>query len=180
MARTGARAIVTSDPMVIKDADGVILPGVGAFGAGMAKLAPMVDSIRKFISTERPLLGICLGMQLLFTTSEEMGHFDGLGVLSGTIRRFSAGKVPHIGWNQLHIIKPSPLLGGVPQDSFVYFVHSYYAGLGDFAVTGTDYGVEFSSTVSLNNLYGVQFHPEKSQRVGATILENFVRIVGEK
>ncbi len=181
LERAGAEAVITGDPMVIKAADGAVLPGVGAFGEGMAQLElrGLVLPIDQLIAAGKPFLGICLGMQLLFSTSEEMGHFDGLGVFKGTVRRFADApgrKVPHVGWNQLHIRQPNPLMDGVTDGSFAYFVHSYYVDPArpDFTVATTDYGPDFTSVVARGNVYGVQFHPEKSQGVGAAILKNFV------
>jgi imidazole glycerol-phosphate synthase subunit HisH len=181
LERAGADVIITGDPMVIKSADGAVLPGVGAFGEGMAQLElrGLVLPIDQFIAAGKPFLGICLGMQLLFTTSEEMGHYDGLGVFKGTVRRFADApgrKVPHVGWNQLHIRQPNPLLDGVAGDSFAYFVHSYYVDpvRPELVVATTDYGLDFASVVARGNVFGVQFHPEKSQGVGAAILNNFV------
>ena len=181
LERAGADVVITGDPMVIKSADGAVLPGVGAFGEGMTQLElrGLVLPIDQLIAAGKPFLGICLGMQLLFKTSEEMGHFDGLGVFKGTVRRFADApgrKVPHVGWNQLHIRQPNPLLDGVADGSFAYFVHSYYVDPArpDFTVATTDYGADFASVVARGNVYGVQFHPEKSQGVGAAILKNFV------
>lgn len=181
LERAGAEAVITGDPMVIKAADGAVLPGVGAFGEGMAQLElrGLVLPIDQAIAAGKPFLGICLGMQLLFSTSEEMGHFDGLGVFKGTVRRFTDApgrKVPHVGWNQLHICQPNPLLDGVADSSFAYFVHSYYVDPArpDFTVATTDYGPNFASVVARGSVFGVQFHPEKSQGVGAAILRNFV------
>jgi glutamine amidotransferase len=143
------------------------------------ELRGLVLPIDQLIAVGRPFLGICLGMQLLFTTSEEMGHFDGLGVFKGTVRRFADApgrKVPHVGWNQLHISQPNTLLEGVADGSFAYFVHSYYVDPArpDLTVATTGYGLDFASVVARGNVFGVQFHPEKSQGVGAAILKNFV------
>jgi glutamine amidotransferase len=181
LERAGADVIVTGDPMVIKSADGAVLHGVGAFGEGMTQLElhGLVLPIDQLIAAGKPFLGICLGMQLLFTTSEELGHLDGLGVFKGTVRRFADGpgrKVPHAGWNQLQIRQPNPLLDGVAGGSLAYFVYSYYVepARPGFTVATTEYGAGFASVVARGNVYGVQFHPEKSQEVGATILKNFV------
>jgi glutamine amidotransferase len=181
LERAGADVVITGDPVVIKSAYGAVLPGVGAFGEGMAQLElrGLVLPVDQFIAAGKPFLGICLGMQLLFTASEEMGHFDGLGVFKGASRRFADApgrKVPHVGWNQLHIRQPNTLLDGVADGSFAYFVHSYYVDPArpDFTVATTDYGPDFASVVARGNVFGVQFHPEKSQGVGAAILKNFV------
>lgn len=183
----GAAAAVSSDPEAIEAAPAVVLPGVGAFGDAMANLrrAGLVEPIRRAIGDGRPLLGICLGQQLLFEESEEMGRHQGLGVFRGRVLRFSEGaaderkpirlKVPHIGWNQIHLRRPSPLLAGVMDGDFVYFVHSYYVAPADPQVilATTDYGVDFASVVGRDNVFGIQFHPEKSQDVGLRILRNF-------
>lgn len=187
LERAGAEAVITSDPMRIRRADGVVLPGVGAFGEGMAQLEErgLVLPIYQVISVGRPFLGICLGMQLLFQESEEMGPFDGLGVLRGRVRRFpdagpagqaSRYKVPQVGWNELHIKQECPLLTGVPDGSFAYFVHSYYCEPADSGVIAatTDYGLDYASVVAKGSVFGVQFHPEKSQSVGASLLRDFV------
>jgi glutamine amidotransferase len=181
LERAGAETVVTGDPMTIRLADAVVLPGVGAFGEGMAQLEQrgLVLPIDQVISAGKPFLGICLGLQLLFQQSDEMGQTDGLGVFKGCVRRFPETqglKVPHVGWNQLHIRQQNPLLAGVPDGSFAYFVHSYYVqpSRPDIIVATTDYGLDFASVVARGNVYGVQFHPEKSQSVGAAILRNFV------
>lgn len=163
---------------VIDGADKVILPGVGAFGAAMANLEPVADDLRSWASSGRPLLGICLGQQLLFESSEERGSHDGLGILSGTVRYLPRGeglKVPHVGWSELAVVKPSGLLEGVEPGERVYFVHSLYTDCADgVAAATTDYGVQFASAVQMDNVWGTQFHPEKSGDVGLTILRNFL------
>jgi len=183
LERAGAEAIITGDPVRIKLADGVVLPGVGAFGEAMEQLERrgLVLPIMQVISAGKPFLGICLGMQLLFQESEELGHYSGLGVFKGRVKRFPEApgyKVPHVGWNQLHIRQDNPLLADIPDGSFVYFVHSYYVEPAhpEIVVATTDYILEYASVVARGNVYGVQFHPEKSQDVGAVILENFVML----
>jgi glutamine amidotransferase len=183
--RVGAKAVVTSDAADLADARGVILPGVGAFGKGMDSLrarnlvAPLLDQV----NAGKPLLGICLGMQLLFEVSEEMGIHEGLGLLPGRVLRFPEGelKVPHIGWNQLRI-RPNPLLQGIRDGSHAYFVHSYYPEPGepDDILAETDYGLDFASVVGRGKVWGAQFHPEKSQDVGLRLLENYARLVAEE
>lgn len=180
LERAGAEVRVTGDPLRVKMADAVILPGVGAFGEGMAQLEArgLVDVLYQVVAVGKPLLGICLGMQLLFEESEEMGRHDGLGVFKGRVRRFPETpglQVPHVGWNQLHIRQEGDLLIGVPNDSFGYFVHSYYVEAADphIVMATTDYGLEFAGVVGKGNVYGIQFHPEKSQEIGALILANF-------
>src|SRR5262245_33122865 len=183
--RLGHAADVTRDPERIAAAPGVVLPGVGAFGACMANLTALglVEPVRHAIGAGRPFLGICLGMQLLFDESEEFGPVAGLRVLPGRVVRFPASselKVPHMGWNSLRIARRTPTLAGIAEGDYVYFVHSYYPVPADSAVvaTTTGYGLEFASSVSRDNLFACQFHPEKSQRVGLRLRENFVGIVG--
>jgi len=160
----------------------ILLPGVGAFGAGMDQLraAGFEEPIRRLAAAGVPLLGICLGMQFLFDISEEMGEHRGLGLLPGRVVRFPNGalKVPHMGWNQLHRVQDSPLLDGVPDGGYAYFVHSYYvqAQRPEDVLAQTDYGLDFPSVVGRANVFGVQFHPEKSQQVGLRILQNFVEM----
>jgi glutamine amidotransferase len=168
-------------PRELADADKVILPGVGAFGAGMAKLheQQLVDPLRNVVRAGMPFLGICLGMQFLFETSDEMGEHKGLGLLPGRVTRFldlPGRKVPHMGWNQLRLVGSSRLLRGLPDESFAYFVHSYHCVPEDPAdVTAVvDYGIPFAAVVEHDNICGVQFHPEKSQRTGLLILKNFL------
>jgi glutamine amidotransferase len=186
LERVGAQAEVTSDPALLDRAQGVVLPGVGAFGDGMEHLRGrgLVGPVLRQVEQGKPLLGICLGMQLLFDESEEMGQHRGLGLLPGRVVRFPEGelKVPHIGWNQLQVVKGSPeadLLAGMRQAAHAYFVHSYYAAPddpGDILAT-TEYGVEFASVVGRGQIWGAQFHPEKSQDVGLRLLRNFTGIV---
>jgi imidazole glycerol-phosphate synthase subunit HisH len=187
--RVGVAAEVTSDAERIAAAAGVVLPGVGAFGACMENLtaAGLIEPVREAIASGRPFLGICVGLQLLFEESEEFGPVAGLGILRGRCRRFPHSddvdlRVPHMGWNQIDKRQPSPLLEGIDDGAFVYFVHSYYAEAEDRAVVAasTTYGVEFVASVARDNLYGCQFHPEKSQQVGLKILENFGNIVRKK
>lgn len=169
------------NPSDLVGAEKIILPGVGAFGAGMQKLREqgLVNPIKDAIAAGIPYLGICLGMQFLFEYSDEMGDHEGLGVLPGRVTRFPADmnlKVPHMGWNQLQIRRESPLLKGLVSDGYAYFVHSYYcapANLNDVLAT-VDYGIPFTAVVQRDNIYGVQFHPEKSQRTGLQILTNFL------
>ena len=181
--RLGVEALVTAEAALIRLASALVLPGVGAFGESIAKLRalgleePLVAAIRDGV----PFLGICVGLQLLFEVGEELGEHRGLGILAGRVRRFPPGlSVPHMGWNQLHQTRPIPLWQGIPDGSYVYFVHSYYADPQDRAVVAatTDYGLDFTSAVAQGNLYAIQFHPEKSQDVGERILHNFAREAG--
>jgi glutamine amidotransferase len=178
LQHVGAEAVVTADPAVLEAARGIVLPGVGAFGDGMAQLQArgFGPVLARLAAASRPILGICLGMQLLFEESEEMGRHAGLGLLPGRVRRFPSGlRVPHIGWNQVHALRPSPLLEGVPQDCYAYFVHSYYVepACPEAVLATTDYGLAYASVVGRGNLFGLQFHPEKSQDVGLRMLRNF-------
>lgn len=188
----GHRAVVTRDPRVIRDATHVVLPGVGAFADCMANLDRygLIDPIRRAIETGKPFLGICLGLQVLFTESEEFGVHKGLDVISGRVKRFrfdrerngweragdgSALKIPHMGWNAVVIQKPAPLFRSVESGSFCYFVHSYYVEPSDPTVVAgvTDYGLRFASSVWRDNIVACQFHPEKSQVVGLRMVKNF-------
>ena len=181
----GAPVVVTRDPARVRDARALVLPGVGAFGDCMANLGAfhLLDPVRDKALEGVPFLGICLGYQLLFEEGEEFGRHEGLGVLKGRVVRFPHDlteggerlKVPHMGWNRLRKEKDVPVLAGVPDGSFVYFVHSFYPVPEDPSVvaTTTDYGFPFASSVSRGNLFACQFHPEKSQKVGLAILKGF-------
>jgi glutamine amidotransferase len=182
--KVGAEAVITDERATIESARAVVLPGVGAFGDAMTNLHSqgLVETIERIVEQGRPLFGICLGLQLFFEESEEMGLHRGLGLLPGRVRRFDVGlKVPHIGWNQVHIRRQSPLLDGLADGSYAYFVHSYYVEPtgGDVILATTDYGLDFASIVGLGNVFGIQFHPEKSQDVGLRILSNFVAMIME-
>lgn len=187
LERVGFPAEVTRDPTRITGADGVVLPGVGAFGACMENLGHygLLDTVRAVIARGTPFLGICLGMQLLFDESEEFGPVPGLGIFPGRVVRFSERpglKVPHMGWNQIRRRQDTPLLRGIDDGAFVYFVHSFYVAPADPALTATttEYGVEFTSAIARGNIFATQYHPEKSQAVGLKILENFGAIVAGK
>lgn len=161
------------------DERALVLPGVGAFGKGMEQLRRrgFVEAIPGFVATGKPFVGICLGLQLLFEQSVEMGEYRGLGLFPGRVVRFSGDLVvPHMGWNQVNPVQAVPLLAGVEPGSYAYFVHSYYALPADPALVWatTSYGVEFASVVGRDNVMGLQFHPEKSQSVGLRILRNLV------
>ena len=182
----GASVRVSSDPTEVAAADKLILPGVGAFPAAMRELTArqLVRPITQFIKSGKPYLGICLGLQLLFESSEEGEGAKGLGVLAGAVKRFAPAasrKVPHMGWNDVRRPGPRdgcPLLRDIPDGSFVYFVHSYYAEPAERGVTAleTDYGVRFAAMVWRDHLYATQFHPEKSQAVGLRVLQNFIAL----
>lgn len=179
----GQNAIVTGNPDEILSAEHVILPGVGAFGDAMKKLNQygLVDTIRKVIEKKTPFLGICLGLQLLFESSEESPGVDGLGILSGKIVRIPEKddlKIPHIGWNSLSYPNQGRLFQGVPEQSYVYFVHSYYlqADEPEIVKAVTEYGTIIHASVEKDNIFACQFHPEKSSEVGMTILKNFLDV----
>ena len=176
----GAQVDLTSDLQKILAAEKVVLPGVGAFGDGMAGLQErgLVKALQSLPSRGTPLLGICLGMQLLFEIGEEMGEHAGLGLIPGGVRHFPDRglKVPQTGWNQITFSAESPLLAGLENGCYAYFNHSYYCEPGAAAdtIAQTDYGLHYTSVTGRGSLYGVQFHPEKSQSVGLQILRNFV------
>ncbi len=180
----GARDMhVVQDPQPLQRADKIILPGVGAFGACMAQMRAqgLDQALKAALADGIPYLGICVGMQMLYEAGEEMGEHEGLGLLGGRVIRFphfSDRKVPHMGWNQLNIKQDSALLNGLAHASYTYFVHSYYCAPSDpqTVVASVDYGLEFAAMVQKDNIYGVQFHPEKSQRAGLKILSNFLAI----
>lgn len=182
----GEEAVITRDKDVILNADGVILPGVGAFGDAMGKLHAygLVEVIHQCVARKTPFLGICLGLQLLFESSEESPGVEGLHVLDGKIVRIPAVdglKVPHIGWNNLKFPNRGRLFENVPENAYVYFVHSYYLKAADEkqVTAATEYGVEIHASVEKDNVFACQFHPEKSSDVGMQILRNFIRIVKE-
>lgn len=172
---------LTADPQTILDATGVVLPGVGAFGACVTNLrsAGLEEIVRRVIAMEKPLLGICVGMQMLFEVSEEMGEWQGLGALPGRVVRFRGDlRVPQIGWNQLDVQRHDHLLNGLPVGSYAYFVHSYYCQAAEPSdvIATTEYGIEYPSVVGRGHVWGIQCHPEKSQRVGLRILHNFIQL----
>jgi glutamine amidotransferase len=184
-AITGAEARVESDPEALRHYDRLILPGVGAFGDAMAHLQEngMDAAIRDFVTTGRPMLGICLGMQLLFESSEEFGSHSGLGLIPGRVAAFDKAafdhpnKVPHMGWNELFTAHSSPLFAGLPEAFYLYFVHSFHAKCPDAYVIGeTHYGYRFASAVQQDNVYGIQPHPEKSHQNGLRIIQNFSQL----
>lgn len=186
----GEKPVITRDRALLEAADGVILPGVGAFGDAMGRLREygLTEVIRKLVREDRPFLGICLGLQLLFESSEESPGAEGLGILKGRIRRIPEGwesagrprKIPHIGWNSLTFPKEGRLFAGLPAETYVYFVHSYYLQAEEDIVTArTAYGVTIDASVEKGNLFACQFHPEKSSQAGLHMLKNFVDLVRE-
>lgn len=196
----GAEVELTADPEVVCKATKLVLPGVGAFGSGMAGLHQrnLPEAIQETVANGAPFLGICVGMQLMFDESNEMGIHQGLGLMAGKVKRFPEKqstandatpirnpkseirnpKVPYVGWNQLEPAWESPLLAGVNTGAYTYFVHSYYCDPAEATavLAWTDYGFPFASIVQKDNVYGLQFHPEKSQAVGLQILKNFEKI----
>ena len=186
--RVGFNALVTADPREAGQAERLVLPGVGAFRDCMDNLRQggFIDPILRHVESGRPFLGICLGLQLLFTESEEFGRHQGLDIIPGKVVRFPAGlrqgdealKVPHMGWNQIEIRRPAPVFKGVEEGVSVYFVHSYYVVPEDesMVATVTDYGIPFCSAVWRDNVVATQFHPEKSQQVGLQMLKNFAKL----
>jgi glutamine amidotransferase len=189
LERVGASVSVADDPGALDDADGIVLPGVGAFGDGMENAGPFRDALTDAANEGRPLFGICLGMQMLLSSSEEaeragQGDASGLDLIPGQNVRFRGDvKVPHMGWNDLDVVRDHPLVQGV-DDQYAYFVHSYYAEPDDpdHVVADTDYGVTFPAIVAndAGNVFGTQFHPEKSGETGLRILRNFVDICAEE
>lgn len=201
--KVGVDVTVTNSPAVVRKADAVVLPGVGAFKDCMRELTnlKLIDAVVDAIKKGKPYLGICLGLQVLFSESEEFGKCRGLDVLRGKVKKFQGTsykvqegklatcnlqlatlKVPHMGWNEIKIQKNNPLFKEIPDKSYFYFVHSFYVVPEDTSIisTTTDYGIEFTSSVRKDNIFAVQFHPEKSQAVGLQVLKNFGEIVKEK
>ncbi len=194
------KVFVTNSKPLIESADAIVLPGVGAFGRGIENLARMdlIDILKKKIKNNCPFLGICLGLQLLFSKSEEHGSFNGLDVIKGKVIRFNLEhKIPHMGWNQIKRVtsyklqitsknlkskaEHLQLFNNIPDESYFYFVHSYYVMPQDkdCVIATTDYGVEFASAIKKDNIYGVQFHPEKSSSLGLQVFSNFLKIASE-
>ena len=177
----GADVRLTGEPEVLRRASALVLPGDGAFGATMAEIERrgLVPILHEAVEAGVPLLGICIGMQVLFEESEEHGRFQGLGLLPGRVRRFGDGlPVPHMGWNQLHPEASHPLLEGLTDGAHVYFVHSFFCDAApEVVIASSEYGRSFAAVVGRERVLGVQFHPEKSQAVGLRIVANFVRFV---
>lgn len=200
--KVGQNVVVMNEPRVVLDSDGVVLPGVGAFSDCMKNLkkGALIDSVIKGIEMGKPYLGICLGLQILFSKSEEFGISNGLDIIKGKVKRFSDGmrepvpslpsgvsiepsvlKVPHMGWNKIIIERKPPILEDIPEGSYFYFIHSYYVVPKDKDViaTTTDYGITFTSMIWKDNIMATQFHPEKSQELGLKILKRFGEFVSK-
>jgi glutamine amidotransferase len=178
LERLGAEAVITADPAVIADAERLVLPGVGAAGYAMARMADLglTDIIKGF---DRPLIGLCLGQQLLFESSEENGGATMLGFIPGEVRRLDVGPdrpVPHMGWTKLEGLKDDPILEGVSPGAYAYFVHSFVCPDTDATIACADYGIEVPAMVRTGNRWGCQFHPERSAEAGARILQNFLSL----
>jgi glutamine amidotransferase len=184
LEKAGYPASFARTPEALREAGGLVFPGQGAFGDTMNNLRvqELTGAIKEEIAGGKPFLGVCLGLQVLFENSEEMGSHPGLGILPGRVRRFTGDlKVPHMGWNQVDLRQgtANPLFQGIPDQSYFYFVHSYYVEADDEAIISgtTDYGGAFTSMVARGNLFGVQFHPEKSSDIGQRVYANFGKLV---
>ena len=181
--KVGVDARIVSDPKSVDNASGIVLPGVGAFRDCVKNLtdAHLTDAIIRVVQKGKPFLGICLGLQVLFSESEEFGVCRGLDVFRGRVKRFPEGglKVPHMGWNNVKILRRPPIFNGVADESYFYFVHSFYVAPQDrdIVATTTEYGAEFTSMVWKDNIFATQFHPEKSQETGLRILKGFGEFV---
>ncbi|MFQ5795248.1 MAG: imidazole glycerol phosphate synthase subunit HisH [Candidatus Bipolaricaulia bacterium] len=174
LERLGTQVKISADLGRLDDADALVLPGVGAYGNVMKQLEPVKHELIEFVD-EKPVLGVCLGMELLFEYSEESGGVTGLGLIPGRVERLVGVKVPHMGWNTVHHDQ-DPIFEGIDQDTHFYFVHSYaWKAEGEPTIAMTEYGGRFTAVVRIGNVYGTQFHPEKSSRAGLRLLENFVR-----
>jgi len=191
--KIGAQAEIINTPQQVADAEAIVLPGVGAFKNCLENLdsLKLITPIIKSIEAGKPFLGICLGLQILFTESEEFGSTPGLDIIKGKVIRFRSDpscenkphlKIPHMGWNSISIKKENPYLKNIENETYLYFVHSYYIKPEDKNViaTTTDYGIEFVSSILKDNIFACQFHPEKSQKAGLKILKNFTAAAGQK
>jgi imidazole glycerol-phosphate synthase subunit HisH len=178
----GLKAEIVDNPEAVVNAPAVVLPGVGAFRDAMESLKKtgMDQAVQEVVKKGTPLLGICLGLQLLFDSSEEFGLTEGLGIIPGKVVKFDERlKIPHMGWNEMEIVNPNPIIKGIPNGSAFYFVHSYYC-LPDNTkdiVTATEYGIKYTSIAAKDNVFGIQFHPEKSSSLGLQILKNFGELI---
>jgi glutamine amidotransferase len=180
LEKSGAKVLITHNPKDLNKSDAIVLPGVGAFAAAVKNIAPLSDVVTQLVDDRKPLFGICLGLQLLFTRSSENGSTDGLNLISGDIVKLpNSVKLPQMGWNAVDIMRSHPLLEGVQNRSYVYFVHTYVPQPSErnVIIATTEYGVKFPSVIAKQNLFATQFHPEKSGKTGLNILKNFVKIV---
>jgi glutamine amidotransferase len=178
--KSGAKVLITHNPKDLVESDAIVLPGVGAFSEAVKNLSPLFDVVTQSVEDGKPLFGICLGLQLLFTRSYEGGSANGLNLISGDIVKLPNGvKTPQMGWNTIEIVRSHPLLEGIQNNSYAYFVHAYIPQPSEreVIVATTEYGVKFPSVVAKQNLFATQFHPEKSGKTGLIILRNFVRMV---
>ncbi len=179
LERSGAKVLITNDPKELMEVDAVVLPGVGAFAPAVENLLHLSDALKQSVKDGKPVLGICLGLQLFFTTSSEGGSDTrGLDFIAGDVVKLpDSVKTPQMGWNTIDVVKAHPILDGVPDGAYVYFVHTYVPQPSEPNVTvaTTEYGIRFASVVAKNNLFATQFHPEKSSKNGLIILENFVK-----
>jgi imidazole glycerol-phosphate synthase subunit HisH len=179
LARRRADFIVTSDPLEVARAQAAILPGDGAFGATMDALRErgLDDAVRSIIAAGKPFLGICVGMQVLYERSDEFGEHAGLGAFAGVVSRFArAPRVPHMGWNQLEVLRDHPFVRGLGAQPYAYFLHSYRAPVDAQTLAATEHGERFAAIVARDNVMATQFHPEKSQATGAVLLDNFIAL----
>ncbi len=180
LEKSGAHVKITHTPTDLRASDAIVLPGVGAFAPAVKNMAPIADVVAEAMNNGKPIFGVCLGLQLLFTQSSEGGTVKGLDFISGNVVKLpDTVKTPQMGWNTIDFAKSHPLLDGVNDHSYVYFVHSFYPQPTDpdTVVTTTQYGIKFASMVAKKNLFATQFHPEKSSKTGLTMLKNFVKIV---
>jgi glutamine amidotransferase len=179
LEKSGGTVRITNHPKILSASDAIVLPGVGAFTAAAKNLAPLSATLRQVIDSGTPILGICLGLQLLFTDSMEGGSTDGLNLISGRVAKLPASvKIPQMGWNTLDIVQEHPLMEDVKNNSYFYFVHSYFPQPSDAGVivATTQYGVRFPSVIAKQNVFATQFHPEKSSSNGLTLLRNFITL----
>jgi len=180
LEKSDAEVLITHNSSDIVKSDAIVLPGVGAFAEAIKNLSPLSSVLSRSVKDGKPILGICLGLQLFFTKSYEGGVIKGLNFVEGDVVKLpSVVKLPHIGWNTIEIVKPNQLVEGVPNNSYMYFVHTYvpHPLQEEGIIAYTKYGVRFPSIIAVRNLFATQFHPEKSSKTGLTILKNFVKIV---